>query len=59
VPNEQQESSRDEVVEQLKALGYIDPGAGSSLWQVALARLFAITGGLRKFFGRSRTEEEE
>jgi hypothetical protein len=55
VPDEQ----RDEVHEQLKALGYIDPGAGSSIWQLVLARWFRLTSGIRKLFGGPPSGENE
>jgi len=50
---------RGAVEEQLKALGYIDPGAGSSMWQLVLAGFFKMTAGFRKLFGGSRTDEED
>jgi hypothetical protein len=49
---------RGAVAEQLKALGYIDPGAGSSLWQLVLARIFRMTAGFRKLFGGAQSDEE-
>ena len=56
-------SREDEVMEHLGALGYIDPGAGSSMWQIILARFFRITeaikSGIRKFFGARETKEEK
>jgi hypothetical protein len=59
VQDEDRETSRGEVEEQLKALGYIDPGAGSSIWQMILARWFRLAAGLRKLLGRPRKEDEE
>jgi len=57
MPQDQQDSSRDEIVEQLKALGYVDPGAGSSMWQMMLGGFFRFTGGLRKLFGGKDDED--
>ena len=49
---------REEVEEQLKALGYIDPGAGSSMWQVMLAGFFKFSARIKALFGGKRTEED-
>lgn len=51
--------NEEEVMEQLIALGYIDPGAGSSMWQIILAKVFKIKSAMRKLFGRKKIEEEE
>lgn len=49
-PHSNEDSSRDEVMEQLKALGYIDSGAGSSIWQGVLAKIFGIKNKVKSFF---------
>ena len=43
-------SSQDEVMQQLKALGYIDPGAGSSMLQIVLGGFFRFSGAVKSFF---------
>ena len=54
--------SENETLAQLKALGYIDPGAGSSIWQVILASLLKISSKFKllfdKVFSRSHSIEE-
>ncbi len=56
-------SEDEEITEQLIALGYIDPGAGSSMWQIVLAGFFRMSDGLRsgirKIFGTRKTRGEE
>lgn len=55
--------NEEEVMEQLVALGYIDPGSGSSLWQMVLAKVFtmgdSIKTGLKKVFGIREAKREE
>jgi len=51
--NSNENSSHDEVMEQLKALGYIDPGAGSSIWQAVLARIFGLKNKIKSVFKKS------
>lgn len=53
------DTSREEIEEQLKALGYIDPGAGSSVWQVMLAGFFKFSAKVKKLFGKTEPEDEE
>ncbi|MEK7062569.1 MAG: hypothetical protein AAB946_00885 [Patescibacteria group bacterium] len=48
--NQENQSSKDETLEQLKALGYIDPGAGSSMWQIVLAGFFAVSSKIKNLF---------
>lgn len=63
MPYENEGSSRDEAMEQLKALGYINPGAGSSMFQIILARFLKISARfrsmLKKLSGASRDNEQE
>jgi len=40
----------NEVMEQLQALGYIDPGAGSSMFQLLLGGFFKISRLFKSFF---------
>lgn len=54
-----QDESEQEVMEQLKALGYIDPGAGSSMWQVALAGFFGFMARIKSIFKKSSSSEED
>ena len=56
--SENGDEERDEITEQLKALGYIDPGAGSSLWQVVLAGFLKFWGRITSLFGKKRQEED-
>lgn len=60
--------SEDEVMEQLQALNYIDPGTEGSLLQMIAGLFFRVSGTCRAFFkkiGRatglvkSGTEENE
>ena len=37
-------------MEQLQALGYIDPGAGSSMTQLFLGGFFKISRAMKSFF---------
>ena len=53
------EEREHEVIEHLAALGYIDPGAGSSVWQSILARFLNMTSGIRKLFGGQPAREDE
>ena len=51
------------VMEQLEALGYIDPGAGSSAFQLLLASFFRasriVKSFLRKVLGSGRPDNRE
>jgi len=40
-------SEENEVMQQLGAMGYLDPGAGSSTWQIILAGFFGISARIR------------
>ena len=59
MPANDNNSGQQEVMDQLKALGYIDPGAGSSVWQSVLAGFFSITSRLRRMFGKKDSEDDE
>ena len=53
------QNEQQEVMEQLKALGYIDPGAGSSMWQVMLASLLRFSARVRGLFGKNSEQDED
>ncbi len=53
------DDSRGEVEEQLKSLGYIDPGAGSSMWQGGLAGFLRTWTRITSVFGAKAPEEED
>lgn len=46
-------------MEQLRALGYVDPGAGSSMWQIMLAGFFGVSARIKKFFLRRNSKDQE
>ncbi|MDO8516293.1 MAG: hypothetical protein Q7S28_03520 [bacterium] len=46
------------VGEQLEALGYIDPGAGSSVFQLILAKFFKLKLAIGKLFGAKESSDE-
>lgn len=48
----QNDESRDEVMEQLGALNYIDPGTESSFLQMTAGLFFRVSGVCRAFFKR-------
>lgn len=50
--------SRREVMEQLKALGYVDPGAGSSMWQMMLAGFLKTSARIRSVFKKPSSQED-
>ncbi len=52
------DTEKDEVMEQLKALGYIDPGAGSSMWQIILAGFFRMSARIKSLFGGKEEDED-
>lgn len=51
-----------EVMGQLEALGYVDPGAGSSMWQIILAGYFGVSrrikSALKPFLGQDGEEKD-
>ncbi len=48
-----------EVMEHLTALGYIDPGAGSSMWQLVLAGLLNIWMRITSIFRKKRDSDDD
>lgn len=59
--NMKHSNEEDEVMQQLDALGYIDPGAGSSMWQIILAGFFRMSARASSVFKKlftTRNSEE-